>query len=123
MLQINDITKTYGTFRALDGVSLHVRRGTVFGLLGPNGAGKTTLIRIINHIISPDTLFPRNDYLSVSILCADSGLADALSTAVFNMDLESGLNYVNRMEGVEACWILADGEIRYSSGFEAYILP
>ena len=55
MLQINDITKTYGTFRALDGVSLHVRRGTVFGLLGPNGAGKTTLIRIINHIIAPDS--------------------------------------------------------------------
>ena len=55
MLQINDITKTYGSFRALDGVSLHVRRGTVFGLLGPNGAGKTTLIRIINHIIRPDS--------------------------------------------------------------------
>ena len=55
MLYINDITKTYGSFRALDGVSLHVRRGTVFGLLGPNGAGKTTLIRIINHIIAPDS--------------------------------------------------------------------
>ena len=55
MLYINDITKTYGSFRALDGVSLHVRRGTVFGLLGPNGAGKTTLIRIINHIIASDS--------------------------------------------------------------------
>ena len=55
MLHINDITKTYGSFRALDGVSLHVQRGTVFGLLGPNGAGKTTLIRIINHIIAPDS--------------------------------------------------------------------
>ncbi len=76
-----------------------------------------------HHIISPETLFPRNDFLSVSILCADSGLADALSTAVFNMDLENGVNYVNQVEGVEACWILADGEIRYSSGFEAYILP
>ena len=55
MLHINDITKTYGSFRALDGISLHVQRGTVFGLLGPNGAGKTTLIRIINHIIVPDS--------------------------------------------------------------------
>ena len=53
MLYINDISKTFGTYRALDGVTLHVRRGTVFGLLGPNGAGKTTLIRIINHIIAP----------------------------------------------------------------------
>ena len=54
MLEINNISKTFGDYRALDGVSLHVRRGTVFGLLGPNGAGKTTLIRIINHIIRPD---------------------------------------------------------------------
>ena len=54
MLSINNITKTFGTYRALDGVSLHVRRGSVFGLIGPNGAGKTTLIRIINHIIRPD---------------------------------------------------------------------
>jgi ABC-2 type transport system ATP-binding protein len=55
MLVINNISKTYGTFHALDDINLHVRRGTVFGLLGPNGAGKTTLIRIINHIIAPDS--------------------------------------------------------------------
>ncbi len=55
MLVINNISKTYGTFHALDEINLHVRRGTVFGLLGPNGAGKTTLIRIINHIIAPDS--------------------------------------------------------------------
>ena len=54
MLEINNISKSFGDYLALDGVSLHVRRGTVFGLLGPNGAGKTTLIRIINHIIRPD---------------------------------------------------------------------
>ena len=54
MLTIDNITKSFGSYRALDGVSLHVRRGSVFGLLGPNGAGKTTLIRIINHIIRPD---------------------------------------------------------------------
>lgn len=59
MLTIDNISKSFGNYRALDGVSLHVRRGSVFGLLGPNGAGKTTLIRIINHIIRPDggTLF------------------------------------------------------------------
>ena len=54
MLTIDNISKSFGSFRALDSVSLHVRRGSVFGLLGPNGAGKTTLIRIINHIIRPD---------------------------------------------------------------------
>lgn len=55
MLVIDNITKTFGSYCALDGVSLHVRRGTIFGLLGPNGAGKTTLIRIINHILRPDS--------------------------------------------------------------------
>lgn len=55
MLSINNISKSFGSFQALDGINLHVRRGTVFGLLGPNGAGKTTLIRIINHIIAPDS--------------------------------------------------------------------
>ena len=82
MLQINDITKTYGTFRALDGVSLHVRRGIVFGLLGPNGAGKTTLIRIINHIIAPDSgtlLFDGhtmtdNDVMQIGYLPEERGL-------------------------------------------------
>ncbi len=55
MLQINNISKTFGQYKALDNINLHVRKGTVFGLLGPNGAGKTTLIRIINHIIAPDS--------------------------------------------------------------------
>ena len=55
MLTIDNITKSFGSYRALDGVCLHVRKGSVFGLIGPNGAGKTTLIRIINHIIRPDS--------------------------------------------------------------------
>ncbi|MBQ6068147.1 MAG: ATP-binding cassette domain-containing protein [Bacteroidales bacterium] len=55
MLTIKNITKTFGNYRALDNVSLHIRRGSLFGLLGPNGAGKTTLIRIINQIIRPDS--------------------------------------------------------------------
>jgi ABC-2 type transport system ATP-binding protein len=53
LLDIIDITKTYGKLHAVDGVSLTIHRGTCFGLLGPNGAGKTTLIEIIENIISP----------------------------------------------------------------------
>ena len=55
MLQVNNITKSFSGYRALQDVSLHVRRGSIFGLLGPNGAGKTTLIRVINQIIKPDS--------------------------------------------------------------------
>ena len=54
MLSIRYIVKEYAKHRALDGVSMEVEKGKIFGLLGPNGAGKTSLIRIINQITGPD---------------------------------------------------------------------
>lgn len=74
-----------------------------------------------HHIIDPDTLFPSTGYKSVSILCSDSGMADALSTAVFNMDIEQGMKFIEGLEGAEAFWVLKNGEFRYSSHFEEYI--
>ncbi|GGC28631.1 ABC transporter ATP-binding protein [Parapedobacter defluvii] len=55
MLEIRNIVKQYANHRALDDVSTHVEKGSIFGLLGPNGAGKTSLIRIINQITAPDS--------------------------------------------------------------------
>jgi ABC-2 type transport system ATP-binding protein len=54
MLRLEGIVKRFGDHTALDGVSMEVQSGRVFGLLGPNGAGKTTLIRIITRITGPD---------------------------------------------------------------------
>ena len=54
MLQLQGISKRFGAFTALDGITMEVPAGQVFGLLGPNGAGKTTLIRIITRITGPD---------------------------------------------------------------------
>ncbi len=54
LLETQAVVKRYGTFTALDHVSIGVPEGSIFGLLGPNGAGKTTLIRIINQITAPD---------------------------------------------------------------------
>lgn len=54
MIQCKGVRKTFGEKVALDGVSLNIPKGKIFGLLGPNGAGKTTLIRIINRITIPD---------------------------------------------------------------------
>lgn len=55
MLEVRNIVKQYAKHRALDDVSTHVEKGSIFGLLGPNGAGKTSLIRIINQITAPDS--------------------------------------------------------------------
>lgn len=55
LLEVEQVSKSFGTYKALDQVSLSVPKGTIFGLLGPNGAGKTTLIRIVNQITMPDS--------------------------------------------------------------------
>jgi ABC-2 type transport system ATP-binding protein len=51
---VDGVVKSFGALRALDGVSLQVRPGEVYGLLGPNGSGKTTLIRMLVGLILPD---------------------------------------------------------------------
>ncbi len=54
MIRIENIYKRFGTVQALDGLSLEVPAGKVFGLIGPNGAGKTTTIRILAGLVRPD---------------------------------------------------------------------
>ena len=63
---------------------------------------------------------PADNFSSVTIITNDSGMADAYSTAVFNMPLAEGMEFVNQLDGVEAMWILEDGSIQYSDGFEEY---
>ena len=70
------------------------------------------------HIIDPDTGMPPENFPLVSVLTEDSGLADAWSTALFNMEFEKGLALVESVPEVEALWIMEDGEIRCSGGFE-----
>jgi ABC-2 type transport system ATP-binding protein len=53
MIAIHDLVKRYGTFTAVDGVSLDVQPGEIHGFLGPNGAGKTTTIRMIAGLLKP----------------------------------------------------------------------
>lgn len=54
LIEIKNVSKTYGNYKALDDISISVPRQSIYGLLGPNGAGKTTLIRMLNQITAPD---------------------------------------------------------------------
>ncbi|MFN3216713.1 MAG: ATP-binding cassette domain-containing protein [Acidimicrobiales bacterium] len=50
-----DLTKVFGQTRALDGLSLHMERGSILGVLGPNGAGKTTTVKVLTTLLRPDS--------------------------------------------------------------------
>ena len=54
MIQVKELTKSFGNFKALDGLNLSVETGSVYGLIGVNGSGKTTLIKQITGVIRPD---------------------------------------------------------------------
>jgi ABC-2 type transport system ATP-binding protein len=55
VIQVDDLRKSYGTTRAVDGVSFEVERGEIFGILGPNGAGKTTSVECLQGLRHPDS--------------------------------------------------------------------
>ncbi len=73
-----------------------------------------------HHIIDPKTLMPGINYISVTVICDDSGVGDALSTALFCMSLDEGVTLVESLDGIEAMWVLPSEEIKYSSGFNGY---
>ncbi len=74
-----------------------------------------------HHIIDKDTLYPAAYYSSLTVLTRDSALADALSTALFCMPPERGLELVRSVGGIEALWIFPDGTQQSTPGFAALI--
>src|SRR5512146_2587700 len=77
VLRVHNVVKAFGTKRALDGVSLELRRGACLGLLGPNGAGKTTLVRSI-----------------VGRVVVDSGTIDVLGTIAGTPEAKARIGWV-----------------------------
>lgn len=76
--------------------------------------------KIYHHIIDPETLMPSAYWRSVTVVCADSGLADALSTALFLLPLEEGKAILQK-NGAEALWVASDGQKYYSDNFKTLI--
>ena len=73
-----------------------------------------------HHIIDPATLYPARRYRSVTVICGDSGLADALSTALFILPRAEGEALAQNC-GAEAMWVDTEGSRFYTQGFQAYI--
>lgn len=107
-----DSENPYIAYLSLNGQSL-VTSGSYQRFYTVNGKN-------YHHIIDPETLMPSERYLSVSVLCNDSGLGDALSTALFNMDYEAGAKLVASLNNVEAMWVLPNGELLYSENFKDF---
>ena len=76
--------------------------------------------KLYHHIIDPETLFPGTFWRSVTIVCDDSGLSDALSTALFLLPMEEGQMLLDAC-GAKAMWVDADSNQYYSPGFDALI--
>jgi len=111
MIRVENLTKTFGEVKAVDGVSFHVRPGEIFAFLGPNGAGKTTTIQMLTTLLRPTTgtmtldgLDPVTRQLEVrrrfGIVFQDPSL-DGDLTAYENMDLHGVLYHVPRRTRVE----------------------
>ncbi|MEI8127936.1 MAG: ATP-binding cassette domain-containing protein, partial [Actinomycetota bacterium] len=112
-VQVRDIVKTFrkGSVRALDGVSLDVPRGQVFGLLGPNGSGKTTMVRILSTVLAPDSGSATVGGFDV-VKQADAvrrtiGLAGQFATVDENLTGYENLRMVGRLNHMTTKLVLA----------------
>ena len=74
-----------------------------------------------HHIIDPVTNMPANYFSSVSVFTLDSGLADALSTALFCMSYDDGLSLIEKLGDVDVIWVTKNGEILSTDGVDFYI--
>lgn len=73
------------------------------------------------HIINPKTLMPAEFVTSVTVISDNSALADVLSTALFNMSVDDGQKFIEKMQGVEAVWLDKNGNIYRSQGYSEFV--
>src|SRR5699024_4402202 len=69
MIQLHNVSKSFGSFQAVKNVSLHIEGGEIFGIVGTSGAGKSTLLRLMNFLEKPDqgnVIFEQNDLNDLS---------------------------------------------------------
>ncbi len=120
--------------------------GWIVGIQNPdNSSEQTTLLRLkltagaiatsgdyqryftvngirYHHIINKDTLMPSNYFSAVSVICDSATRADALSTALFNMDYQTGRTLVEKLDNVDALWVFKDQQQKMTDGFAERII-
>jgi ABC-2 type transport system ATP-binding protein len=110
IIELRELTKKYGSFTAVDGLNLNIRKGEIFGLLGPNGAGKSTTILMILGLTEPDSgdvkvcgLDPKRNPIEVKgkigYLPEDVGFYDN-RTGIENLAFTAQLNSLSAKESV-----------------------
>jgi len=104
-IRAENITKTFGTVVALNGVSMHVSRGETLGILGDNGAGKSTLIKILTGFHQPDSGQVYVDGRPVRLNSVDEARAYGIECVYQDLALVNGLSiYHNMFLNREPLW-------------------
>lgn len=115
-IEIEGLTKAYGSVEALRGVDLHVKQGEILGFLGPNGAGKTTTIRCLLDLIRPSSgrirllgMDPSRDPVGVR---SRTGYLPGELNMEGNLTVEQALRYLNDLRGRRSDW----AQVRHLAG-------
>lgn len=111
MIRVDNVTKDYGSFRAVDGISLEIRKGEILGLLGPNGAGKTTTLKMLTGYFSPTggEIYYDDAPVSKEPLALKSRIGYLPESAPLypNMLVYDFLAYTAKVRGIEKAKVLS----------------
>ena len=115
MIEVENVSKLFGNFRAVDGISFSIQTGEIVGLLGPNGAGKTTTMRMISGFLEPDSGTVKIDGLDVLKNPVETkrkiGYMPESAPMYSDMIVADYLKYIAQIEGqnpAEKCQELAE---------------
>ena len=104
IIQIQDLSRSFGSNCAINSVSFTVEEGEVFGLLGPNGSGKTTLVRLLNGVLAPTsgtaTLFDRDVMVDGPYIRARTGVLTETPSLYERFNAKKNLSFFGRLYGI-----------------------
>ena len=104
IINIENIVRTFGSTRAIDGITFSVEEGEVFGVLGPNGSGKTTLVRLLNGVLAPTSgkafLFGKDVTIDGAYVRARTGVLTETPSLYERLSARKNLSFFGRFYGI-----------------------